>query len=31
MEAKELRILRVIELIVQKAEAKPKISTEKDI
>ena len=31
MEAKELRILKVIKLIVQEAKAKPKILTEEDI
>ena len=31
MEAKELRILRVIELAVQEAKAKPKILVKEDI
>ena len=31
MEAKELRILKVIKLVVQGAKAKPKISVKEDI
>ena len=31
MEIKELRIPKATELIIQKAETKPKISAEKDI
>ena len=31
MEAKELRILRATELVVQGAEAEPRISVKKDV